>query len=112
MSNSKTYVARDYQLEAFKKANERNTIIFLETGGGKTFISVLLIKERSSALDLNSKNRKWTIFLAPVVPLVKQQAEYIELHTGLKIGVYCGEMGVDYWDMKKWKQVHFDSIES
>jgi len=26
------------------------------------------------------------------------------MHTDLKVGVYWGDMGVDYWDAAVWKQ--------
>ena len=37
--------ARPYQVELLQRAKERNTIVCLGTGTGKTFISVMLIKE-------------------------------------------------------------------
>ena len=36
---------RPYQIELFKHALEKNSILVLGTGSGKTFISILLIKE-------------------------------------------------------------------
>lgn len=33
-----------------------------------------------------------------------QQAEALKRHTDLKVGVYWGSMGVDYWDASTWKQ--------
>ena len=38
------------------------------------------------------------------MPLVTQQADYIERHTPLKVGKYFGEMGVDGWDQQTWNQ--------
>ena len=35
---------KDYQKELLEKAKEKNTIIFLETGLGKTYIGIMLIK--------------------------------------------------------------------
>ena len=37
--------ARDYQIEIFEEACKQNVIVCLGTGTGKTFISVMLIKE-------------------------------------------------------------------
>ena len=37
--------ARDYQIEIFEEACKRNVIVCLGTGTGKTFISVMLIKQ-------------------------------------------------------------------
>ena len=42
-----------------------------------------------------------------IVNLVEQQAEYIELHTHLNVGKYCGDMGVDSWSQPKWS-LEFD----
>ena len=38
------------------------------------------------------------------VPLVKQQAEYLEMHTMLDIGQYIGDMNVDSWTREKWRE--------
>ena len=37
-----------------------------------------------------------------VVPLVKQQAQYVAMHTGLKVGEYTGSLGVDSWSEVRW----------
>lgn len=57
-------VARSYQTELLHKAIERNIIVCLGTGTGKTFISVLLIKELAHEIrkDLKDGGRK-TFFL-------------------------------------------------
>ncbi len=41
------------------------------------------------------------LFVA-AVPLVKQQAQYVEIHTSLKVGQYVGDMGVDSWPKGRW----------
>ena len=46
--NNITLSPRDYQNEIYKKALEENTIAVLETGAGKTLVSVLLIKHMLS----------------------------------------------------------------
>jgi len=33
-----------------------------------------------------------------------QQAEALKMHTDLKVGMYWGDMGVDFWDSSTWKQ--------
>ena len=38
------------------------------------------------------------------MPLVKQQAEYIALHTSLDVGQYIGEMNVDSWTRDRWRR--------
>ncbi|XP_019181512.1 PREDICTED: endoribonuclease Dicer homolog 2-like [Ipomoea nil] len=94
--------ARSYQLEALEKAIRQNTIVFLETGSGKTLIAIMLL--RSFAHLIRKPSPYIAVFLVPTVVLVTQQGEAIRKHTDLKIGKYWGEMGVDYWDAKMWVQ--------
>lgn len=95
--------ARSYQLEALEKAMKQNTIVFLETGSGKTLIAVMLL--RSYAHFLRRPTQSYlAIFLVPTVVLVTQQAEVIEMHTDLKVGKYWGDMGVDFWDAATWQK--------
>ena len=85
--------ARDYQVELFEKALEQNVIVWLETGAGKTFIATLLIRELSGqTVDPygSGKNGKRTIMLVNSVALAKQQANYIQKHTCLKVKHYVG----------------------
>ncbi|CAM6105698.1 unnamed protein product [Calypogeia fissa] len=95
--------ARKYQLEVLEQAKVKNTIAFLETGAGKTLIAVLLMK---SKYELMRKERKkmLAVFLVPKVPLVYQQAEVIRDGTGFNVGHYCGEMGQDFWDARRWQR--------
>ncbi|KAK4344999.1 hypothetical protein RND71_035175 [Anisodus tanguticus] len=95
--------ARKYQLDALEHARKNNTIAFLETGAGKTLIAILLMKSLCS--DLQKKNKKMlAVFLVPKVPLVYQQAEVIREQTGYQVGHYCGEMGHDFWDARRWQR--------
>ncbi|XP_073126907.1 endoribonuclease Dicer homolog 1 isoform X2 [Henckelia pumila] len=95
--------ARQYQLDVLEQAKSRNTIAFLETGAGKTLIAVLLIK--SISVELQKQNKKLlAVFLVPKVPLVYQQAEVIRERTGYQVGHYCGEMGQDFWDARRWQR--------
>ncbi|KAK7331288.1 hypothetical protein VNO77_25509 [Canavalia gladiata] len=94
--------ARGYQLEALDKAIHENTIVYLETGSGKTLIAIMLL--RSYAYHLRKPSPFIAVFLVPKVVLVPQQAEALKMHTNLKVGMYWGDMGVDYWDAATWKQ--------
>ncbi|KAM7472370.1 hypothetical protein LguiA_010553 [Lonicera macranthoides] len=102
--------ARQYQLDVLEQAKSKNTIAFLETGAGKTLIAVLLMK--SLASDLQRLNKKLlAVFLVPKVPLVYQQAEVIRDRTGFQVGHYCGEMGQDFWDARRWQR-EFETKQS
>ena len=45
------FKARPYQEELTNIAKKQNTIIYLPTGSGKTFIALMLIKELSPGLE-------------------------------------------------------------
>ncbi|KAK9130502.1 hypothetical protein Sjap_010989 [Stephania japonica] len=80
--------ARKYQLELCKKALEENVIVYLGTGCGKTHIAVLLIYELQHLI--RKPKKEICVFLAPTVPLVRQQAMVIEESTDFKVGCYYG----------------------
>ena len=64
-----------YQVELLERAKERNTIVCLGTGTGKTFISVMLIKEMAHQVRETYKNGgKRTFFL---------------VNTGLRFILFC-----------------------
>jgi len=100
--------ARPYQEELLQKAIAGNTIVYLGTGSGKTFIAVMLIREMKGLLVGGTKVRVGVsivqaIFLVSSVALVEQQARQVEEQTGLTVGSYCGADGVDDWDGERWK---------
>ncbi|KAG6760040.1 hypothetical protein POTOM_036539 [Populus tomentosa] len=94
--------ARSYQLEALEKALKQNTIVFLETGSGKTLIATMLL--RSYAHLLRKPSRFIAVFLVPEVFLVRQQAGVVRMHTDLNVGMYWGDMGIDFWHAATWKR--------
>lgn len=95
---------RDYQQKLVEIARNQNTIIFLPTGSGKTFIALEVIKLKSNELkrpyDCGGKR---TFFLVHTKPLVNQQALEIERRTDLTVGRYSGELNTDTWNPMKWK---------
>ena len=66
---------RPYQVELLRKALEENSIIYLGTGAGKTFIASMIIKEFKAGI---LKNKKKTVFLVHRVPLVTQQTAFFQ----------------------------------
>ena len=77
--------ARPYQEELLQKAMKGNTIVYLGTGSGKTFIAVMLIKEMRGELMAGPKK---AIFLVSSVALVAQQKKLLEEQTGLQVGLF------------------------
>ena len=57
--NEKIMKPRDYQQKIFDKAKNQNSIIYVETGKGKTFISIMLMANHLG-IDINcpSKSNK------------------------------------------------------
>ncbi|XP_068331101.1 endoribonuclease Dicer homolog 1-like [Pyrus communis] len=99
---------RKYQLDVLEQSKKRNTIAFLETGAGKTLIAVLLMQSVCNDMQQKQNKKMLSVFIVPKVPLVYQQAEVIREVTGFQVGHYCGEMGQDFWDARRW-QHEFDT---
>ena len=78
---------RSYQIECFCAASTFSSIIQIPTGSGKTHISVML-----TALykRLNPNRMVW--FLTDRIPLVFQQARYIEEQTSLTVLPLAGDV--------------------
>ena len=82
--------AREYQVSLATKALSESSVIALPTGTGKTIISLLATAERIREYE-DSK----VLFLAPLKPLVKQQAESFREHLDVrdsKIKVFTGDV--------------------
>lgn len=94
-----------------EKALERNTIVYLQTGSGKTYIAVMLIRKLGDAITRpypSDPQAKRSIFLANTVPLIKQQADYLAKFTPFKVDAYYGDKKiddrfVDFWDEAIWE---------
>ncbi|MEM4259182.1 MAG: DEAD/DEAH box helicase [Candidatus Pacearchaeota archaeon] len=66
---------REYQKAIFETAKEKNTLVVLPTGIGKTLIALMLAVERKKNYPLSK-----IVFLAPTRPLVEQHIEYFKKH--------------------------------
>ncbi len=106
---------RKYQLEAFVEARKRNIIMCADTGAGKTLTAILLIqsfhRENGAADTTDSPSSyssemkhavKKSVFLAPTVELVYQQASCVAAITGLNCEAFVGTH-LDNWTDEKWK---------
>ncbi|OAD61482.1 Endoribonuclease Dicer [Eufriesea mexicana] len=105
METADDFIPRAYQLELFETACKQNTIIYLPTGAGKTYIAVMLIKELSGDLQISyDKGGKCTVFVVNTVPLVMQQSEYIRRLTGFPCASLSGDIGIDDWSAIEWNE--------
>ncbi|XP_011300777.1 endoribonuclease Dicer [Fopius arisanus] len=104
-TETEEFTPRPYQVDLYERALIHNSILYLPTGAGKTYIAVMLIKALSPAVRIPfSEGGKRTIFAVNTVPLVIQQSGYIARHTGLACTGYSGDMKVDFWSGDKWKE--------
>ena len=87
---------RNYQVEIFEKAKNQNSIIYLDTGRGKTFISIMLISNLLGIkLPIFEKPKidctKKIIFLVCDTALIEQQKNTISLNLNLEVGTIQGK---------------------
>lgn len=68
-----------YQLEALDKAIRENTIVFLETGSGKTLIAIMLLRSYAHYLRKSHPSPYIAVFLVPKVVLVTQVCTTLSL---------------------------------
>lgn len=104
MNDENLYKARPYQLKLLEKCMRKNSIVFLQTGSGKTYIAVMLIKNLSNSIREGGKR---TIFLANTVPLIQQQADVMRRFIDVEIEYYYGERvlnnkQIDSWNKEMW----------
>jgi Fanconi anemia group M protein len=66
---------REYQQKIFEKCKEKNCLVVLPTGLGKTLIALMLSAERMKKFPGEK-----ILFLAPTKPLVEQHLNYFKKH--------------------------------
>lgn len=75
--DEETFTARPYQEQLLDIVLAKNTIVFLPTGAGKTFIALMAIKRMAQSLELPlSEGGKRTVFLVNTVVLAHQVRNY------------------------------------
>ncbi|XP_014251027.1 endoribonuclease Dicer isoform X2 [Cimex lectularius] len=95
---------REYQVEILEKALKENTIVYMPTGSGKTFIAAMLIKYKGEKVEKKyTEGGQRIFFLVNTIPLVNQQASAIRKHVSFVVGEYSGDMNVDYWNQQTWE---------
>lgn len=103
MAQDEEFTPRDYQIGVYEDAIAGNSIIYLPTGSGKTYVTVMVIKHFSDAVRKPWQDGgKRTFFTVNTVPLVEQQCSYIARHTDLSTNGYTGDLNVDGWKAEQW----------
>ena len=87
---------RPYQQKIFEKAKNKNSIIYLETGRGKTFISIMIMADllsiNLSSLEKQNINKNIKIiFLVCDTALIEQQKNAISSNLGLEVKAIQGK---------------------
>jgi Type III restriction enzyme, res subunit len=114
---SENLTPRLYQLEIVELAKKSNVVAYLDTGAGKTFISVLLLRCRQEAhatalaaalAAATPPPPPWkAIFLAPQVALVEQQAAVLARHLSARVRKLVGA-DIESWTgdayISNWRQ--------
>ncbi|EEB08532.1 hypothetical protein SJAG_03689 [Schizosaccharomyces japonicus yFS275] len=100
LSLTKKQALRNYQEVAYNIAIKQNTLLVMNTGAGKTLLAIKLIEyvleQENSTCEKTSK--RISIFLVPKVPLVEQQADYVQTQLNRPVGRFCGEISNLYHD--------------
>ena len=97
----KTIKPRKYQQEIYNNCKDKNCLVVLPTGIGKTLIGLMLCINRQKAVP-GSK----CLFLAPTRPLAEQHLEYFQkhlpqlfAHLELFTGKIPGKKRKELWEM-------------
>lgn len=97
-------IPRSYQTQLMRIAKKQNSIIYLPTGSGKTYIAILLLKEMIRPLEkAYADGGKIGIMLVNTVPLVEQHKKSLKDTTTLRVNGISGEMNVDFWIKRDWE---------
>ncbi|XP_066254152.1 endoribonuclease Dcr-2 [Euwallacea similis] len=104
------FLPRDYQVALTEIALKNNSVIYLPTGAGKTFIAILVLKQLQHSLKKYTDGGKISFVVVNTVALVDQHAKCIERRTNLSVGRYSGDMSLDFWPKTQWYQ-EFDKFQ-
>lgn len=95
-------VPRPYQLEMLEESIQRNLIVAMDTGSGKTLIAILRIQAELERCAVD----KIVWFCVPTVALAVQQYKSItEQLPAYQARVLSGNDNCDFWTPSTWKDV-------
>lgn len=97
-NKKKKKIPREYQKQIYEEAKNQNSIIYVETGKGKTFISIMLMAN-FLGIDLQNKKKqnidkkKKIVFLVCNASLINQQKDEISDELNIEVGIFQGKKG-------------------
>ena len=95
---------RDYQIQAFVEGLQKNIVVVLDTGAGKTLVASMIL---AKMCKLNPG--RMGLMIVDRVPLVFQQGDAIEEDTNLKVVRLCGENKTEN-KMKRINREYYDVL--
>lgn len=99
----KTFKTRPYQQKIIDVCIKKNSIVYLPTGSGKSYIALQVIKHFSKALEIKySDGGMRSFFLCNTVCLAKQQVVSIKSLLPYEVALLTGEQNVDEWNNHNW----------
>ena len=99
----KKFTTRPYQQNIIDVCIKKNSIVYLPTGSGKSYIALQVIKHFSKSLEKKySDGGMRSIFLCNTVCLVKQQALSIRSLLSYDVALLTGDQNVDEWTKFNW----------
>ncbi|XP_035891817.1 endoribonuclease Dicer [Anopheles stephensi] len=103
------FAPRSYQTQMKEICLAKNTIVYLPTGAGKTYIALMVMKEISHQVrNTIEQGGKRTFFLANTVALAKQQSQFFIRHMPFNVKLYTSEVNVDSWKSDRWHKEFTD----
>src|SRR3989344_8475552 len=86
-------IPREYQRKIFETCSQKNCLVVLPTGLGKTLIALMLVIDRMKKFPGEK-----AVFLAPTKPLAEQHLNYFKKHLPelfADIQLFTGEINSD-----------------
>ena len=97
---------REYQTTCYIESLQRDLVIVLPTGSGKTLIASMVTGKMK---QLNPSHM--VLFIVDRIPLVFQQGESLMLDTHLKVCCLCSETRTEYM-LRRLREGHYDVLVS
>ena len=97
---------REYQITCYIEALQRDLVIVLPTGSGKTLIASMVTGKMK---QLNPSHM--VLFIVDRIPLVFQQGESLRLDTHLNVCCLCSETRTEYI-LRRLREGHYDVLVS